>query len=67
LDFSRSLGNTAKVKRRSDGKLLAYRLKDALSASELKDEHFAKPRPTRSKSKMEELDSDPALALLGDL
>lgn len=68
LHFSRTLSTKAKVKRRSDGKLLAYRLKDALSTSELEEENFAKPtrgRPPKDKEAQLGLD-DPAPALLLD-
>lgn len=65
LDFSRTLSNKAKVKRRSDGKLLAYRMKDALSTSELEEENFAK-RGRPPKKAEPELDSDPAPTLLLD-
>lgn len=67
LRFSRTLSNKAKVKRRSDGKLLAYRMKDALSTSELEEENFAKKgRPPKKEEAEPELDSDPAPALLLD-
>jgi hypothetical protein len=69
LHFSRTLSTKAKVKRRSDDKLLAYRMKDALSTSELEEESFAKPgrgRPPKNKEAELALDSDPAPALLLD-